>query len=44
LAHLIGTEGVTITDLRPAGKATFDDAKSHEKNEKRQHGEYDARP
>jgi membrane-bound serine protease (ClpP class) len=27
LAHLIGTEGVTITDLRPAGKATFEDAR-----------------
>jgi membrane-bound serine protease (ClpP class) len=27
LAHLIGSEGVTITDLRPSGKATFDNAR-----------------
>ncbi len=27
LAHLIGTEGVTITDLRPAGKAMFENVR-----------------
>ncbi len=27
LVHLIGSEGITITDLRPAGKATFENAR-----------------
>jgi membrane-bound serine protease (ClpP class) len=27
LVHLIGSEGITLTDLRPAGKATIDNAR-----------------